>query len=42
MTKLERLKKEFDRATMIVAEAIDNFNVVKDLYIDELDKRKER
>ena len=41
MNKLERLKKELDRATMIVAEAIDNFSAVKDLYLEELDKRKE-
>ena len=42
MNELERLRKELDRATMQVAEAIDKYTVVKDLYLDELDKYVER
>jgi len=38
MNELERLRKELDRATIIVAEAIDKYKVAKDLYLDELDK----
>tara|TARA_R110002096_G_scaffold120_1_gene546 strand:+ start:695 stop:835 length:141 start_codon:yes stop_codon:yes gene_type:complete len=36
MKDLERLRKEVDRATIQVAEAIESFRVANELYLAEL------